>query len=191
MHSRRCFFSGNDGTDAMVSLVTGSGVWLVRLLVLTSGLVSHVVWADDFPLPSGDVVLTITGNIEASNQPEKLVFDLPMLEKYPQTSFVTNTPWTEEPTKWTGVRLNDLFSSFGVETVAFKATAIDDYIVEFKDVDVERYPVIIAYKKNDEYMSRRDLGPLWIMFPFDDYKELNTQANWTVSVWQLIQIDVF
>ena len=67
---------------------------------------------------------------------------------------------------------------------------MDKYWNDLTDMDFEKIPGVIAYKINDKYMRVRDLGPLWLMFPFDDFPETDNEKYKTASVWQLIGIDV-
>jgi len=67
---------------------------------------------------------------------------------------------------------------------------LDGYTIDISSVNFDQYPIIIAYKKNNEYMPIRDLGPLWLMFPFDDFPELLNEKNKAGAVWQLTQLMV-
>jgi hypothetical protein len=69
--------------------------------------------ADALSLPAGEVVLTVTGAITASNDGASAVFDLAMLEALPQAEIETETPWTDGMTTFTGFRLADLLSLLG------------------------------------------------------------------------------
>lgn len=140
--------------------------------------------------PAGEILLTVSGNISYQNHEDGAVFDLQMLEAMPVTSFETNTPWTEGVTKFSGVRLDYLLEVVGAKSAMMKMIAEDGYIYDLEREINKRYPVIIAYKKNDEYMSLRQLGPLWVMFPFDDFPELATEENRAASVWQLKQMEL-
>lgn len=146
--------------------------------------------ANTIPPPSGRVLLSISGNIGHFNDGQSLKLDLDMLEALPSHTFTTDTPWTEEPTEFTGVRIKELLSYIGAKSSDFRATASDDYWNVLKDMDFDKIPAIIAYKKNGNYMRVRELGPLWIMFPFDDFPELLTEKYKTACVWQLIGIEV-
>ncbi len=45
----------------------------------------------------GKVILTITGKVAEKNSAEGAAFDLAMLEKLPQQTFSTKTPWDKNP----------------------------------------------------------------------------------------------
>jgi len=162
---------------------------LPALLIVLS-LIATPINAEDLEKPEGEILLTVSGNISNQNHADGAVFDLQMLEAMPVTTFETETPWTEGLTKFSGVRLDYLLQIVGAEFQRMKMIAEDGYIFELdKEID-NKYPVIIAYKKNDEYMSLRQLGPLWVMFPFDDFPELATEEYRAASVWQLTQMEL-
>lgn len=148
---------------------------------------------EPLPVATGEVILTISGNFDGfqSNRTDGagIEIDHALLERLPETEFKTETPWTEGQPVWTGVRVSDLLEFVGAKTARFKASALDGYSVVFEKVDVEKYPVILAYKKNDKILSVRELGPLWIMFPFDDFPELVTQTFAAMCVWQVNHIE--
>jgi hypothetical protein len=50
--------------------------------------------------------------------------------------------------------------------------------------------VILALKRNGEYMPVRDKGPLFVIYPFDSKPELKTQTYYGRSVWQVAKIVV-
>jgi len=152
---------------------------LIALLVVGSAL------ADELGTPKGAILLTISGNITVANSDRGAEFDLEMLEQLGATSITTNTPWTDAATTFEGVRLSVLLNAVGAQSSAFRAVALDNYWYDAEDIDIEKYPVILAYKRDRQYMSARNLGPLWIMFPYDDFPELLTESNKAASVWQL------
>ena len=57
-------------------------------------------------------------------------------------------------------------------------------------MDLARYPVIVADSQDGETLTVRRLGPLRIMFPFDEHPELLNQGSMAMSVWQLTRMDV-
>ncbi len=146
-------------------------------------LQSGSCFAAGLATPQGEIILTISGNIELSNSVRGAEFDLEMLEAMGATSIATESPWTEAKATYTGVRMSTLLDSVGAGSSSVRAVAFDGYWYDVSDIDFEKYPITVAYKRDDRYMSTRDLGPLWIMFPFDDYPELLTEANKASCIW--------
>lgn len=144
-----------------------------------------VALADMLAKPSGDIILTISGQIGKENAPGQADFDLDMLRAMPVVKFSTSTPWTEGAAEFEGVLVGTVMEAVAAKGKSIKAAALNDYIA---DVDVKTAldaGAIIAYRVNGEYISVRDKGPLWIMFPFDEKPELRAESIYSQSVWQL------
>jgi hypothetical protein len=113
-----------------------------------------------------------------------------MLEAMDPVTITTSTIWTEGVQTFTGVPLAQLVDLLGAEGEVMLATAINDYTVEIPREDwVENGP-IVAFLNNGEPMSIRDKGPLWIIYPFDDNPDYQTEVIYSRSIWQLDQIQI-
>ena len=144
--------------------------------------------AQSLPAPDGEPLLTVTGNIALTNQGDAAVFDQAMLEAMDPVTITTSTIWTEGEQTFTGVPLAQLVDLLGAEGEVMMATAINDYTVEIPREDwVENGP-IVAFLNNGEPMSIRDKGPLWIIYPYDDNPDYQTEVIYSRSIWQLDQI---
>lgn len=147
-------------------------------------------YADSLEAPTGEVVLTLTGKLGATNQGQNAVFDLAMLREMGEVTFETTTPWTEGPQSFTGVPLSALLVSVGVTEGTLIAKAINDYSVKFPVSEGLSSGPIIAYERNGKPMSIREKGPLWIVYPYDADAKWRTETVYSYSIWQLISIDV-
>jgi hypothetical protein len=56
--------------------------------------------------------------------------------------------------------------------------------------DFAKYPVLLAYSMDGKALTARDKGPLWIVYPRDDYPEIKDPLLDSRWVWQLKEIDV-
>lgn len=141
--------------------------------------------------PAGKVLLTVTGQIAERNGPDGAQFDLALLEKLPQLSYRTRTPWYPEARKFTGVRLRDLLAVLGAPPRAsVSAEAINDYRATIPAEDWNEHDVMIAWRLDDEPMAVRDKGPLVVMYPFDAEPKLRNAVRYGRAVWQLRRLDV-
>ena len=113
-----------------------------------------------------------------------------MLESLGMTSFVTKTPWYKEPSKFEGVPLEKLMSAVGASGDRIVVVALNDYSAELPMEDAKKYNVILALKRDGEYMGVRDKGPLFIVYPFDSDPDLQTLKFYTRSVWQIARIEI-
>lgn len=146
--------------------------------------------ADGLSTPTGDVVLSVTGNIAATNSGEAAQFDAEMLRALGETSFETTTIWTDGVQTFTGVELDDLLAVLGVEEGTLEATALNDYTVEIPVADAVDGGPIVAYERNGNAMSVRDKGPLWIVYPYDSSSDYQSETIYSRSIWQLDRIAV-
>ncbi len=145
---------------------------------------------DELPQPTGEIILTVTGEITNTNADDAAVFDFAMLEALDPETIETTTFWTEGKQSFTGVRLHDLMKIVGAEGTSLKAVAINDYEVEIPDADwIEEGP-IIAFLNNGTPMSVREKGPLWVIYPYDQNPEFRNSATLSRSVWQLDRLIV-
>jgi hypothetical protein len=158
-------------------------------LVLIFGLISPAS-ADDLPAPQGEVILTVSGDISATNVDETLTLDRQMLSALPATTFETSTIWTDGVHTFTGVSLVDLIDVLGMENGRLLATAINDYTVEIPVTDAVEGGPIIAYLMDGAEMSVRDKGPLWVIYPYDSEADYRTEVIYSRSIWQLDRVEV-
>jgi hypothetical protein len=156
-------------------------------------------WAHHNPrgTPSGEqIVLSIGGRIKPAQtttfnrQGIKLLhgvlhLDLHTLESLPQHRFTTMTPWSHQPIRFQGPLLRDVLKLAGAEGKTLLATAVNDYRVEIPVADALRFNMIVATRMNDQYMSIRDKGPLFVVYPFDKDPQLKQSRYYERSIWQL------
>lgn len=112
------------------------------------------------------------------------------LEAMPQTTLVTDTPWTGENTEFTGVLLRDLLSALEVDGEVIHATALNDYKVDLPRDDAMTYDVLVATRIDGERMSIRDKGPFWIIYPLSQSPDLLDLGAEDKMIWQLAELAV-
>lgn len=140
--------------------------------------------------PAGPVVLTVQGSITQANQGQKAQFDMRMLEKLPQKTFTTQTPWYPLPVSFTGPLLRDVLAAAGAKGSKITAVALNDYKTEIPFDDATRHEVIVARLMNNRPMPIREKGPLFIVYPFDTKAELRTELYYNRSAWQLSTLQI-
>lgn len=174
-----------------LSTFTSSAVFR-RVLVAGLGAISLLASAAALALDdvSGDVLLTISGDIGTTNAGDTAVFDLALLEALPQRRFTTTTIWTEGTHEFTGVSLNDLMAAVGAGGTNLKASAINDYSVDIPMSDAVAGGAMVAYRMDGKPMSVRDKGPLWVVYPFDDNPDYQSESVYSRSIWQLDRLQV-
>ncbi|MGD9614305.1 MAG: molybdopterin-dependent oxidoreductase [Alphaproteobacteria bacterium] len=146
--------------------------------------------AETLRLPTGKPILTVTGKIAVTNDRGKAVFDRQMIEALGETSFSTATPWYDGPHKFEGVPLAKLLDTVGSSGDRLVVTALNDYVTEIPVADARKFGVILALKRDGQYMPVSDKGPIFIIYPFDSNSELKAQVYYKRSAWQVSRIEV-
>lgn len=155
------------------------------LAIGACGLNVQPVAAESLPAPVGPVILTVSGEIGRTNGDGVAVFDLEMLRALGESEIVTETIWTIGDVQFTGLSLATLLDYLDAEGSIIAATAVNDYRIEIPASDATQDGPILAYEMNGEVMSRRDKGPLWLVYPFSQSIEFRTEIIYARSIWQL------
>lgn len=144
--------------------------------------------ADTLAAPSGEVLLTLSGELSHETVDGTVQLDLAQLKELPQVTFTTSTIWLEDEVAFTGPSLKSLLDLAGVESGTIEAVALNDYAVEIPVESITDEAPIVAYLMNGEEMSPRDKGPLWIVYPYDDDAQYRSEVIYSRSIWQLDRI---
>jgi hypothetical protein len=140
--------------------------------------------------PSGRVILEVSGKVSSTNAPGRARFDLKALEALGITKLTTSTPWTEGKKVFEGIRVSDLLKAVGADGTTITPVALNDYKLDIPREDFDKYPVILAYRMDGEELRVRDKGPLWIVYPRDDFPELDNRLIRSRWVWQVKELMV-
>ena len=136
---------------------------------------------------TGETVLTLTG----PGLPDGgVTYDMAALEAMPKVKYTTTTVWTDAAQEFSGVPLKALLDAAGVDGSLIRATALNDYAVEIPRDSLEDGAPILATRINGEHFSRRDKGPLWVVYPYDSAERFRNELIFGRSVWQLNRVSV-
>jgi hypothetical protein len=131
------------------------------------------------------VVLTIDGRTGAPRH-----FSIADLEKLGTEEVRTSTPWHDGDAVFEGVPLSRLMEHVGASGDMAAVLALNNYRTEVPLEDFGRYGVILAMKRDGSYMPVSDKGPLFIVYPFDDFDELNSELYYSRAAWQVRTITI-
>lgn len=163
---------------------------LHRLFVYLAVLVLSIssAAAGSLSKPTGKPILIVSGNITNKNTESSAEFDRSMLETIGLQTIETATPWYETRMQFEGVPLNKLMELVGASGTKVTAIALNDYVTTIPIDDFKRFKVVLAMKRNGNYMPVRDKGPLFIVYPYDSDPQLQTQTYYTRSAWQVAKL---
>lgn len=165
-------------------------ILLGALFALAAWSGATIAEAAALPAPKEKPILTVSGKISVTNKDDTAEFDRPMLESLGMVSFATETPWYPDRVTFEGVSLAKLMDLVGAKGQTLTVVALNDYSSEIPFEDFQKFNVILALKQNGEYMSVRDKGPIFIMYPFDSDPALKHQTYYGRAVWQVSKIIV-
>jgi len=157
---------------------------------IAAAMITSATFATELPTPAGDVVLTIDGNISNTNGEGAAAFDLAMLDALPQRTTTTKTPWYDREESFSGPIVQMLLEAVGATGTMVTVRALNDYSAEIPIEDFTANPVILASRLNEEVLSIRDKGPLFVIYPFDLDPSLYNEIYFGRSVWQVTSLTV-
>lgn len=143
---------------------------------------------DDLPEPQGDVLLSVAGDIAHPNVGSEARFDRKLLLALSPLTVCTRTPWHREPGCFQGPLLRKVLEAAGVQSNSVVVHALNGYRAEISVQELHDYDVILAMSRNGEPIPIREFGPLFVLYPFDAYPELHTEAIRFRSVWHVTKI---
>lgn len=162
-------------------------------LVLPLALPAFAV-AATLEQPKGAVVLAVSGKaVSRPNRGPRAEFDMAMLERLPQRTIDTATPWYPSERKFTGPLGRDVLAAAGAtgnRSATARCVALNDYKIDIPLDDFLRYDVVIARLLDGKPMSVREKGPLFVIYPFDTQPALRTTLYFSRCIWQLAAIEL-
>jgi hypothetical protein len=135
---------------------------------------------------ASDAALTVTRGAER----EAISLTLDELAAMPQVTIVTEHEFVDGRVAYRGPLMRDLIDRLALgqaETLRF--TAANDYHVEIPVSDFRAYDAILAMEADGAPLSRREKGPLWLMYPISDHDELRDPVYVARLIWQVTGIE--
>ena len=119
-----------------------------------------------------------------------LDLSLEELEALPQTVVATENEFSDGVVSYRGPLVRDVLALVGLNDLdEVRFTAANDYFVDIPTRDFNDYDAILAMEADGEKLSRREKGPLWLMYPISDHSELRDPAYMRRLIWQVVRIE--
>ncbi len=160
-------------------------LWLALLLLPIAQAAASPLAA-----PEGPPLLKVSGNISQTNKADAAHLDRAMLAALPRHELETSTSVTDGVNRFEGFLMRDLLEKLGAEGETAAAIALNDYLIEIPMADFHDYDVLVADTMDGEALTPRDKGPLWIVYPRDDHRELQDIRYDYRWVWQLYRLEI-
>ena len=142
------------------------------------------------PMPRGEILLTVRGQISVTNAPGMARLDRTLLLEAGDAELRTVTPFTDGASTFSGVLASRLLDWLGASGSEVRCRALNDYSVVIPIAELRAYPVLLALDRDGRPLSVRERGPLWVIYPWSDYPELDDRVHRQRSIWQLSELDV-
>ncbi len=165
-------------------------IWSALALPANAGDSANQLAQSSLEAPKGRVILTITGAIKHTNADGEARFDREMLVGLGLHELTTSTTWTAGTSVFKGALASDVMDAVGAHGDTIHATALNDYEVEIPVSDFAKYGVVFALWKDDQELTARTKGPIWPVYPRDDYPELRNRASDKKWIWQLVRMEI-
>ena len=162
------------------------GWWRAFALVATLVLGLVPLAAQAAPI-TATLALDVKGKITQTNDADHTVFHFSETEllALPAHSISTSTTWTAKST-FTGPLLADILKTVGAYGDQVEIHTLDDYTYTVPVSDASRYGVIVAYSVNGKRLQVSDFGPLFLIYPRDQFPgELAGASADAKFVWQI------
>lgn len=152
-------------------------------------LAASLVFQGVAPATAGGATLVVR-NVADPARPEVRLTE-EELRDLPQTTVRTSTEWTDGVVEFVGPLAREVAELVGVdEANTAHLVAANDYSVDVPLKDFFEYDVILAMFADGERLTRRDKGPLWLMYPLDEHEELQDPVYNPRMIWQLTTMEL-
>jgi hypothetical protein len=150
---------------------------------------SMAATAEQLPMPTGEVILTVSGAIGKTNSQAGAKFDLDLLRALQWVEVNTFTSFTDGMQTFEGPRLSSLLDFVAASGTIIGASAINDYFVDIPVTHAENQGVVLAIFQNGKEMTVRDKGPIWVIYPQSE-EEAKLKRFDNEMIWQLISMEI-
>jgi len=178
------------------SLICGVVLTMRMILAVVSMVIFgglNTVSANPFPEPKGPVILTVTGDFPNKTTAYGTRFDREMLKAIEWGAIKTHTNWHDGLQLFEGPAGRAFVEALGLEedtNKTFRITALNGYEADVPVRDFFETGLILAMKRDGTIMTVRNKGPLFIIYPYDDNPDYNTDDYHIRSVWHIKKIHI-
>jgi len=162
--------------------VYGDDTWMWWVVEVRIGTPPEV---ESLPAPTGDVILTVTGDLETPNVGDECQFDADLFDQYAITQDLDD-PWMGEGLDYRGLTLARIWELCGAADDAEVATLVakDGMTIEVAAADLQEWPIMVAYQVNGEDLIDDVGGPVKVVYPAEaaDTYDDDTWMWWLAEI---------
>jgi hypothetical protein len=143
------------------------------------------------PIPKkDDIILTISGKINATNQGNTLQLDRQSIEKLQVVEYQIFDLFEKKQVTFQGILLTDLIalSQPAKEAKTLTISAINDYQIDIPINVLPDAQILFALKQDGQYMQMNYRGPAMLIVPPDQDKLIFPNSRSSYWIWQIKSI---
>ncbi len=112
------------------------------------------------------------------------------LQSLDQVTVLTANEFVDGEKMFRGPLVRDIlaFCKLG-EVKNVRLTAANDYQVDVNAQEFYDYDAILALSMDGELLSKREKGPIWVIYPMSDHEELRDPVYNSRLIWQLVKLE--
>lgn len=108
----------------------------------------------------------------------------------PQVQVTTSNEYVDGEKTFSGPLVRDIFMLCGINaTGTVRLIAVNEYQVDIAVEEFYKYDVILATSMDGVALTSRDKGPIWLIYPMNDHKELQAPVFSRRLIWQLVALE--
>lgn len=139
---------------------------------------------------STEVLLVVEGAIQGGDSAGEARLNLQALQRLPPHSLLTTTAVTDGVRRFDGFLMRDVMKLVDARGTVVEARALNHYSVDIPIADFHDYDVLLATHMDGKRLEVSGKGPFWIVYPRDDWRQLQDIRYDYRWVWQLHRLTV-
>lgn len=136
---------------------------------------------------AADPALTL---VRGPGDAEILELSIDDLAALPQVTIRAQNAFVDGEVAFRGPLARDVLQLLALgEAEVLRFTAANDYSVEIPSSDFDEFDAILAMEADGKPLSRRDKGPLWLMYPISEDDDRMESVYVHRLIWQVVRIE--
>jgi hypothetical protein len=142
---------------------------------------------ETLPAPSGEAILTVTGDLANPNVNDTCQFDVKLMDQYAIEQTIDD-PWMGDGLVYRGVTLAKVWELCGASPDAEAAVlvATDGMEVTIAAKDLQAWPIMLAYQVDGQDLIEDTGGPVKLIFPAEA-RDTYDDDQW---MWWLAEVQI-
>ncbi|MCP5088798.1 MAG: molybdopterin-dependent oxidoreductase [Rhodobacteraceae bacterium] len=151
-----------------------------------------VIAAFSFLCSAGLAETILTVRVKQIGQADLIAeYSLADMQAMRQHTIVTANEFVDGKQEFQGPLARDILVNLNAQDAKVaRLTAANDYSVEVPVEEFFHYDAVLALQMGGQQLSRRDKGPIWVIYPMSEHKELQDPVYNNRLIWQLVEMEI-